>query len=352
MSGHKYEELAERLRNDIKRGIYAVESRLPSENELVKQTGYSRQTVRQAMNILERDNLTYRVKGSGTYVKDAAARRGTTCNIAVVTTFIRGHIFNDILAGICEVLSVHGYAPVLYATAGLVENERNVLMQLLEKPIDGIIIQGTKTALPSPNLDLYNQLEKLNIPVVFMNAYHAGVKSSVHVLADDYSGGAIACKYLVDRGHRDIACISKSDDMSGTKRYSGYADELVKENLPIHDDHVVWFTTETQNVFLDDRILSVLRGCTGVICHNDRIAVSTMKFLRNNGVRIPEEMEIVSFGNSSASRVSPVRFLSLEPPKKKLGKIAASKMMNILSGEKETSVLLPWKIPEDFGIVL
>ena len=49
MSEHKYAQLADRLRTEIQNGVYTGGQRLPSENELASATGYSRQTVRQAM---------------------------------------------------------------------------------------------------------------------------------------------------------------------------------------------------------------------------------------------------------------------------------------------------------------
>ena len=69
MSGHKYQELALKLRQDIRNGVYRTGQRLPSENELTAATGYSRQTVRQAMALLEDEGLTDRIRGSGTYVR-------------------------------------------------------------------------------------------------------------------------------------------------------------------------------------------------------------------------------------------------------------------------------------------
>ena len=97
MSKHKYIELSNKLRIDIKGGVYVSGQRLPSENELASLTGFSRQTVRQAMSILENEGLTNRVQGSGTYVRSTAPRREPTHNIAVITTYI-GEYFSNYLA--------------------------------------------------------------------------------------------------------------------------------------------------------------------------------------------------------------------------------------------------------------
>ena len=70
------------------------------------------------------------------------------------------------------------------------DNEREIL-STLNQPIDGIIIEGTKTALPNPNIDLYQSIRKAQIPMVFINSYYPDYKPEVYVVADDRAGGAV-----------------------------------------------------------------------------------------------------------------------------------------------------------------
>ena len=210
MSGHKYEELARQLRQGIQDGTYQTGQRLPSENELTQTTGYSRQTVRQAMALLENEGLTDRVRGSGTYVRSQVPSRRRTHNIAVVTTYIGEYIFPDILRGIDGVLSGNGYTQLLSATGNRVDRERQILEDLRQKPIDGLIVEGTKTALPNPNIDLYAYFDEQRIPVVFINGFYPDLTSPVYVVADDRAGGRLACQRLLKQGHRHIAGVFKN----------------------------------------------------------------------------------------------------------------------------------------------
>jgi DNA-binding GntR family transcriptional regulator len=57
MSEHKYKDLLDQLKIDIQNGVYARGQKLPSENELADSTGYSRQTVRHAIGILEKEGF-------------------------------------------------------------------------------------------------------------------------------------------------------------------------------------------------------------------------------------------------------------------------------------------------------
>lgn len=339
MAHHKYAELADLLRASIVDGSYQSGEKLPSENELTQKTGYSRQTVRQAISLLENEGLVSRLQGSGTYVQATAPRRAQTKNIAVVSTYIGEYIFPALLQGLDQVLAENGYTSMISATRNRVDNERRVLQDLLRKPIDGLIVEGTKTALPNPNIDLYEEFQRKGMPVVFINGFYPDLKNPVYVVADDRAGGRTACESLIAKGHTRIAGIFKSDDIQGHRRYAGYAAALRNAGLDVTDDNVMWYTTENRDGLLAAIATQVLEGCTAVVCYNDEVAVQLLNTL-------PEgyQVEIASFDNSIYAKLSAVPFLSLTNPKEKIGQLAAQKMLNILNGKAEHATVLPWTL--------
>lgn len=342
MSDHKYAELANKLREAIKSGAYIEGQRLPSENELSIQTGYSRQTVRQAIGVLENEGLARRIQGSGTFVNKIKQQRIPTHNIAVVTTYIGEYIFPSILQGIDHVLGENGYTSMLLATQNRIDNERKVLEDLLIKPIDGLIVEGTKTALPNPNIYLYEQFDKLGIPVVFINGFYPELKNPIYVVTNDRGGGKMAGEILLNKGHKNIAGIFKSDDIQGHRRYAGYAEVLCKEGLSVNDDNVMWYNTENRDSLIASSLSQVLSGCTAVICYNDEIALQVLKQVQEQN--LCQNLEIVSFDNSTIAKLSATKFLSLSSPKEKIGFIAASKMINILKNKKEKPTVMQWSL--------
>jgi len=343
MSESKYLVVARRLREAIQNHQYPSGCKLPSENELVRETGYSRQTIRQAMALLESEGLTERIRGSGTYVRSVYTRRPQTCNIAVVTTYISEYIFPAILQGISDTLSQNGYTPLLSATQNRVENERRVLLDLMEKPIDGLIVEGTKTAMPSPNIDLYDAFERKGIPVVFVNGFYPNLKHPVYVVMDDQAGGRMACQSLLNKGHKHIAGFFKSDDMQGHRRYAGYAEALVKAGLSVEDDHVLWYTTENRDLLLQSNALKTLSGCTAAVCYNDETAMQAIRLCGD------DTAEWISFDQSAYARVPNAPFLSLGNPAEEVGKLAAEKLLNMLQGCGETPAMLKWNQPSEIG---
>ena len=67
---HLYLQVIDRLKQDIKNGLYKVKEKLPSEFDLAKQLGVSRATLREALKILEEENVIIRRHGVGTFVNE------------------------------------------------------------------------------------------------------------------------------------------------------------------------------------------------------------------------------------------------------------------------------------------
>ena len=60
--------------------------------------------------------------------------------------------------------------------------------------MDGIIAETVKSALPNPNMELYRELEKLGIPVLFVNNYYKEL-SIPHISMDDRRAGYLAARH-------------------------------------------------------------------------------------------------------------------------------------------------------------
>lgn len=347
----KYVQLFEQLKGEIVQGTYENGQRLPGENELAEQYGMSRQTVRQALSLLEREHYIQRKQGSGTYVSRAEPRRRRTWNVGVVTTTISEYIFPSILRGIEGELSEEGFFPLLSATQNRVDNERRILEDYMKKGVDGLIVEGTKSALPNPNLSLYEKLEQMGIPVVFFNGYYPALPGCVSVTMDDRQGGLAAVEYLAARGHQRIGGIFKSDDMQGLGRYDGYTRGLLKHGLALQDQWVLWFDSGSRDTFLKEepgitRVLERLSQCTAVVCYNDEVAVKLEKALYSHGLTVPGDKALISFDNSPLGAFATVGLTSFDHPKENLGASAARKLLGLINGREEHSVVLDWGLAE------
>lgn len=106
----KYEKLYNWGRTLITSGVIQNEDKFPSENILQKKFGYSRQTVRTALNQLEAEGLIKRVKGSGTYVSyEGNLRNGERPRIGLILSYFSDYLFPRVYDGIDSVMKEAGY---------------------------------------------------------------------------------------------------------------------------------------------------------------------------------------------------------------------------------------------------
>lgn len=341
----KYQSISGTIRDEIKSGLFANGSMLPTEEQLAERFLASRQTIRQALSLLVQEGLITKQRGSGSRVRlqPSQPRSG---NIAVIATYISDYIFPGILREAETVLAVNKYTAILAATRNSVYNERSILTDFLNKPIDGILVEGTKTALPNPNLDLYAKFQKRNIPIVFFNGYYASLEGTIAVYADNSGGGYKLVQYLLGKGHETIAGIFKSDDIQGHQRYSGYIAALRDAGRMISDSAVLWYTTESRDSLFTGETAARLAGCSAVVCYNDEIAFRLIPFLQSTGLRVPQDVAVVSFDNSTLSDISPVKITSLSYGEQNIGHVSAEKLMRLIAGEPAETETLCWTLIE------
>ena len=346
----KYSEIADKLREEIKAGAYAKSGKLPTEYELVTRFNVSRQTVRQAISSLKAEGVVYQIQGSGTFVSKEvpADRRGVESafrNIFVICTYISEYIFPSIVRGIESTLNGTGYRLHIAATGNKVDLERKILSDVIKlQECDGIIVEGSKTGFPNPNINLYRKIEEMGIPVVFLHCSYQELPDSVVVGMDDREGGKIAAGKLVAAGCKRMLGIFKSDDRQGLMRYAGFSEGILESGLSLDSIELRWYTTEDtanhgQGVLNAMENVLSSTDIDGVVCYNDQVAVALIRDLTRRGLPIPK---IVSFDNSYLCNSSPIRFESLGHRKEELGVIAATKIRNMVEGKKETSVFLDW----------
>lgn len=347
----KYLALTAELRRLCVRLRRQGKAKLPSEPELARQTGYSRQTVRHALKLLEQESLIVRVRGSGTYLADARQSRGS--RIAVLCCSAEEYLYPQLLRDVEAVFAPEGFSVERCATGNLVVREREFLTQFLADPPAGILIEGAKSALPSPNLDLLARLGALGVPLVWLHGAPA-IDTAAPCVQDDNEGGArLLVRCLLDKGHRRIAGIFKSDDVQGPERYRGFVSELVRAGCPVAEQSVLWYDTwdreallESRGDWLDAFVRERLAPCTAVVCYNDEIAYPLIRRLLKAGLRVPEDVAVVSFDDSHYCHLSPVPITSLAHERHQLGTAAARALLALIHGRSARSLRLPWTVRE------
>lgn len=346
----KYMTLLNELHTDIRMGVYRQTGRLPTEMQLAKMYGVSRQTVRRALGILAEEGLIERRQGSGSRLLDAPAIWAGN-NVAVIATFMDDYIFPTLLHHIQGVMEQHNFSTLVYATQNKLNREREILQTIIDNPVRGVLVEGVKSALPNPNLDLYRQLERMGIPVVFFHSSYPELGAVC--ISDDNEGGAYqAVEHLIQKGHSKIGGIFKSDDRQGLQRCLGLFTAMREHGLPYPEENILWFTTEQRAAMMDTgRSCCISRflqhegkDCTAIVCYNDEIAHGLMQVLEQQGLRSPEDVAVCSFDNTYYSDMGTTPITSLSHESGSVGRLSAEALVSLILGGTAESQKVKWKL--------
>lgn len=330
----KHRRISQWIITSINNGHFKPGDKLPSEHALAEQFDTSRQTVRHATEELVQRGLLERQRGSGTYVCGNAFQTGfSPKRIGVITTYLDDYVFPGIIRGIEDVLTSQGYNISLGITHNRHTDETACLQRILDDNVCGLIVEGTKSSLPSPNLPLFEELRSRGIPMVFLNGYYREF-SQCGVFQDDVAAGRMLTEHLLKNGHKQFAAVFKSDDLQGLKRFEGMCLALTAAGIPVDDQRILWFTTEDlQDYFSGDMDAFVLKrfgNATGLICYNDQVAASVSELLKRNGKSVPKDISLVSFDNSPLATDLAYGFTSAVYPSVEIGTEAAKLLLRCI----------------------
>ena len=343
----KYSKLMEDLREKMMSGEIQAGDRLPSENELSAQYQVSRQTVRKALSVLQNEGYIYAEHGRGTFCSERVLHTGHSHNIAVVTTYLSDYIFPRVIGGIDKVLTEQGYSIILKNTRNSRSQEARCLEELLQKDIDGIIIEPSKSQIYCKHTHLYEKLEEYGIPYVFIQGCFATMKEKPRVLMDDAMGGYLITKYLIDTGHKSIIGVFKSDDIQGQNRHKGYVKALQEAGIAYDPDKVIWFYTEDRKIHPYEGIQNIAKNkeLDAVVCYNDQNAMGVIRALEALDLKIPDDVSVTGYDNFYMANQSDFRLTSIAHPQEKLGEMAAELLLDLVvngeNSEKQKIMIEP-----------
>ena len=338
MEDYKYLTIVEWAKNYITSKGLRPRDRFLTEKELCEIHGVSRQTVRQALMCLENDNVICRVRGSGAFVSNGysqniPASQVQTRNIGVISTYFTDYIFPQIVTGIESVLNDSGYSMQLAITHNKVAEEQQALQSMISGGVQGLIVEPSKSALPNPNMALYDELRSKNIPVVFFNAKYTWSEYPC-VAMDDEAAGRMAADYIFDCGHTKIAGIFALDDIQGHKRYSGFTKSCIAHGLKNAEENVLWFATTDKNFLFTsggNHLLEFLNETTAVVCYNDNIAIKLLQFCKEHDISVPDDLSVISIDDSKYASICDVPLTTVVHPQRKLGEAVAEKLIDRIS---------------------
>ncbi|MGX6443884.1 LacI family DNA-binding transcriptional regulator [Neobacillus sp. K501] len=225
--------------------------------------------------------------------------------------------FADILKTIAEKAEEEDFDVILQTAKNSQDELEKCIAKIRDKMIKGIIM------LSSPaKEDFFQQLDVFNIPIVVIGKVEGHYQNIYSVDTDNYQDSYLLTKRLIDQGHTDIACLhSPLDYHVSIDRLEGYKNCMQDHDLPLGKEWIIdsGYTVETGSIAAN-QLLSLSKRPSAVLATDDLKVMSVYKAASEMGIKIPNDLSIVGYSNTTYSPFLSPSLTSIEIPIRKLGK--------------------------------
>lgn len=258
--------------------------------------------------------------------------------IGLITPTIAHHFFSNIINGVIDAATQHGYLVIMLQSNESYEDEKNKINLLLEKNVDGILLSLSDKTV---NYKHINRLIDDEVPIVLYDKISRSVSCS-KVIINDHEAAFNATQYLIDTGCKRIAHIrGPLKPQTTIDRFMGYKKALEVNNIPFDKDLIYIrhnFSFE-DGYNISSQIIEDHDDVDGIITFTDLVATGALVRLQELGIRVPEQISIMGFGNWFLSKITSPTLSTVDQPGYEMGKNAFILLYNELNQIKNGEVI-------------
>ena len=259
-----------------------------------------------------------------------ALRQGKRHTIGVVVPRLHMAIFSEILQGIEQQAGELGYGTLICTTNDNPKTEKECLNRLRSGFVDGIIIAAT-----GRNGRLLKDIQASGIAVTQLVRRQELELSSV--VADYEACGHDAVTYLHGKGCKEIGLITGDLHLAPYKgRYDGYrrgVSELGLEEITSESNREVnsfRYGYDCANQLLDEN-----PDLDAIMASVDVQGLGAIRAATERGLRIPEDIKVISLTGHRVGRMLETTMTSMEMPAFEMGRSAAKMIIDDIEADSK-----------------
>ncbi len=259
--------------------------------------------------------------------------------IGVIVPEIVHHFFSTVLRGIDSYANEKGYSMMVCISNDSHEKEIASIETLLEGSVDGILVSTTHDTQQKNDYSHIKKLIDENFPIVLFDNIVDNVDCD-KVTIDDSGGAYKATEYLIQTGCKRIALLAIPKYVKiGQLRMDGYKRALEKNGIPLDENRIL----EIENdVDLQKQIGSLFEDENNypdaILAVNGEIYASTaMQIAKDKGLKIPEDISIITFTNGMISKYASPPLTTLEQHGYEMGKQAVELLIDRINNKEPDS---------------
>jgi LacI family transcriptional regulator len=288
-------------------------------------------------------------------------RKNRSYSIGVIIPEVVHYFFSTVISGIVETADEAGYSVILCQTNESYHREVREAGVLLSSRVDGLLIS---LANETKQYEHLQEFLDLNIPLVMFDKICDSLDTS-KVVVDDFEGSMKAVEHLIQQGYKRIAHIRGPFGPSNAEeRLKGYLEALKKHNLPI-DEQLIFpcerVSYEEGYAFVKT-MLHFQEPPDAIFAVADWVAIGALQAIKDEGIRIPEQMGIIGFSDWRMCTIVEPALSSIYQPGFQMGKIATQILLeeiennhqklpnNLVTETLETSLMIRKSSLKDWGV--
>jgi LacI family repressor for deo operon, udp, cdd, tsx, nupC, and nupG len=251
--------------------------------------------------------------------------------IVAVVRDISKSFFSDIIRGIEDVAYEQNYKVLLGDINNDPNRENDYIKLYNEKLVDGVILIGTRNTADA--------LLKLTegIPVVLASEFLDRIDLP-KVSIDNIASSRQAADHLIGLGHKRIGFISGPMDIVICRdRMEGYRQGMLEHGLPVDEDLIHEGDWSIESGYeMAAKMLTLGQRPTAIFASNDDMAFGVIKCVKDQGLRVPQDVSVVGFDNISMASILEPSLTTVSQPRYEIGAKAMELLLQLIKGEQVT----------------
>ena len=254
--------------------------------------------------------------------------------IGVIVPNITHYFTTTMVRGILEEASARGYRVIISESNNDEIKQTEMLNTMIQFGVDGILASLTKMTR-----DIDNILPILNkIPLILFDKASNKIPCT-QITINDEEAAFNAVEHLINIGKKRIAIIKeRAFSYTSEKRYAGYLRALKEHHIGV-DDKIIISVDDislTQGKRMANILLSIKERPDAIFAITDSAAIGVIKTLKKFNIKIPEDIAVVGFSNSSNSTIIEPMLTTIDQPGEKIGETATKYLIEEIESATET----------------
>jgi LacI family transcriptional regulator len=190
--------------------------------------------------------------------------------------------------------------------------------------------------LPASDL---SALARARIPIVVIDPFDLPRTRVTSVGSTNFLGGLAATRHLLELGHRRIAYVGgPAAAACNQARMQGYRAAMEAAGASVPDGYVRFGRFHYRDGVAEGAgLLGLAEPPTAVFAGSDETALGVIEAARSRGLRVPEDLSIVGFDDTSVARFASPPLTTVRQPLREMGAAAVRRALRLAAGEKVDS---------------